>query len=105
MRTTRREFVVTLVAQIAAIGTIMATPSRASACLVGTWKVICPNGHVDTVTQVTCQHVCQTCGAQAFSGGDVSVVCPNGHVNRLANTGNRDRSEERRVGKECRSRW
>jgi hypothetical protein len=106
---TRRNLISTLFAKIGAVAILASVPYSAMACLCGTWFVRCPNGHVDQVDKVTCQHECEKCGAQAFSGGDVTVVCPNGHDNRLVNTGNRDQTSQwasslrcRTCGAECR---
>jgi hypothetical protein len=51
--------------------------------LLGTFVVRCPNGHDDTVTKGTAQHVCEKCGTQTFRGGKVTVVCPHGHPNEV----------------------
>jgi hypothetical protein len=83
MNKTRREFIARLVGTTGAVGVMLAAPSRARACLAGTWHVQCPNGHIDTVTGGTCQHKCEKCGVQVFSGNDVTVVCRNGHPNRI----------------------
>jgi len=85
MNKMRREFMARIVGAIGTVGIIVATPTRARACLYGTWHVQCANGHIDTVTQGTCQHVCEHsgCGLQVFSGDDVTVVCRNGHPNRI----------------------
>jgi hypothetical protein len=80
---TRRQFIAGALEAIGAVAIVAATPTRAHACLGGTWVVRCPNGHDDTVTQGTCQHVCEKCGRQAFDGDVVTVVCPNGHPNRI----------------------
>ena len=83
MNTTRREFVVRAVGVAGAVGFIAAVPVPAQACLYGKWAVLCANGHVDLVDDGTCQHVCEKCGLQVFSGDDVTVVCRNGHPNRI----------------------
>lgn len=70
---------------------IVAVPNYAEACLYGKWNVRCPNGHIDTVTDGTCQHKCEKCRAQVFSGKDVTVVCRNGHSSRIT-TGDCGRS-------------
>ena len=62
---------------------VMLVPRSARACLVGRWKVRCPNGHVDVVEEVTCNHTCEKCGVVAFSGGVGQVVCPKGHSNQV----------------------
>jgi hypothetical protein len=87
MATTRRKFIATLVAKIAAVGIIVAAPRAARACLIGTWKVRCPNGHDNTVDEITCNHTCDKCHAQAFKDGEGNIVCPNYHVNHVS-TGN-----------------
>lgn len=84
MKNTRREFIKKLVGTTGAVGIIAAFPIQARACLYGTWHVQCPNGHIDTVTDGTCQHKCEKCGLQVFSGNVVTVVCRNGHPNRIA---------------------
>src|SRR5665213_1284124 len=83
MKNTRREFIKKLVGTIGAVGIIVVFPSEARACLYGTWHVQCPRGHIDTVTDGTCQHRCEKCGLQVFSGNVVTVVCRNGHANRI----------------------
>jgi hypothetical protein len=83
MLTTRRDFIARLAGTIGAVGVIVAVPNVAHACLGGTWVVRCSNGHDDTVTEGTCQHVCEKCGVQVFSGDVVTVVCPVGHANRV----------------------
>ena len=102
MTTTRREFITRLAGTIGAIGIVVGAPSPAHACLGGTWVVRCPNGHDDVVTQGTCQHVCEKCNVQAFSGSVVTVVCPEGHANRV-NTGELMESHKcSKCGRECR---
>jgi hypothetical protein len=104
MNRTRRSFMVRVVETLGAATIIAALPRSAQACLYGKWKVRCANGHVDTVTEGTCQHVCEKCGLQAFSGDTVTVVCPEGHLNRV-NTGKLLQSFKcttPRCGKECR---
>ena len=86
MTMTRRSIVTALIAKAGAIGVLLITPGSAWACLWGKWKIRCPNGHDDIVTQGTCQHTCETCGAQAFNNGAVRIVCPNGHAT-LVQTG------------------
>jgi hypothetical protein len=107
MNQTRRSYVMTVSGMLASIAMIGFVPSTAGACLVGRWKVRCPNGHDDYVDEVTCKHSCEKCGAKAVSGGDGVVVCPNGHPNRVS-TGNRGQRESwlrsykcRSCGKEC----
>ncbi len=73
----------TLVANVAAVGAVATYSIPARACLYGTWHVQCPVGHVDTVTEGTCQHKCEECGRQVFSGNVVTVVWRNGHPNRI----------------------
>jgi hypothetical protein len=89
---TRREFVRTAMEVLAAAGVVAAVPGRADACLAGRWKVSCPNGHVDLVTGITCQHVCETCRRQAFAGTVVTVVCPDGHANKVETGSDPERS-------------
>lgn len=80
MRNTRRQFISKLFATVGILGFLLADSKRAHACLYGTWRLKCPNcGQVDTVKDGTCQHPCEKCGTQVFSGDDVTVVCPNGH--------------------------
>jgi hypothetical protein len=79
----RRKFVANLLGTGALASIMLTGPKPAKACLGGTWKVRCPKGHIDTVTRGTCQHVCETCGLQVFSGDDVTVVCRNGHPTRI----------------------
>jgi len=87
MKNTRREFLRGLIANAGAVAVLLVAPSRAFACLGGIWVVHCPYcGHNDTVTEGTCQHVCESCGRQIFNGSQVTVVCPNGHLN-LIDTG------------------
>ena len=87
MNQTRREFTAKMVAAFGAVGVIMVAPNRAFACMYGTWVVRCPRGHDDVVTEGTCQHVCEKCGTQVFSGQVVTVVCPAGHANRVRTGG------------------
>jgi len=102
MNHTRREFMATMVGAFGAAAIIMATPSRARACMYGTWIVRCPKGHDDEVTEGTCQHVCEKCGTQVFSGNVVTVVCTKGHANRV-DTGDRMTSWKcSNCGTECR---
>jgi hypothetical protein len=91
---TRRELISTLFVKLGAVAIIATIPRSAFACLSGTWFVRCPNGHVDQVDDITCQHECNTCHAQAFSGGNVTVVCPKGHDNPLVNTGSKDQAKQ-----------
>jgi len=86
MALTRRSVLAALVAQAGSISVLVNTSAPAWACLWGRWKIRCPNGHDDIVTQGTCQHQCETCGAQAFDHGAVRIVCPNGHAT-LVQTG------------------
>ena len=101
MNESRREFLVGVVGTIGAAGIIVAAPSPARACMYGKWIVRCPNGHDDVVTEGTCQHVCEKCGTQVFSGDVVTVVCPAGHPNRV-HTGDAMRSWKCSCGRECR---
>jgi hypothetical protein len=91
MNQTRRGFITRLLGTIGAVSFIAAFPTKARACLGGVWHVQCPNGHIDTVTDATCQHKCEKCGVQVFSGNQVTVVCKNGHPNRII-TGACDKS-------------
>lgn len=107
MRTTRRDFIAKITGTIGAIGlVIVSAPGSARACLRGTWVIRCRNGHDDTVTEGTCQHICENdrCREQVFSGNVVTIVCPAGHANRI-DTG--DLMESYRCaaqgcGRECR---
>ena len=92
MQSSRREFIASTLGTISGVGFIVARPEHARACLVGTWWVRCPNGHIDTVEDVTCNHDCEKCPARAFSNGNGTVVCPVGH-NNYVQTGS---SSERR---------
>jgi len=83
---TRRSAVATLAVMAGAIGVLVRTSNFAWACLWGKWKIRCPNGHDDIVTRGTCQHLCETCGTQAFNNGAVRIVCPNNHAT-LVQTG------------------
>src|SRR5215204_1007977 len=70
-----------------AFGIMMVVPSHARACMYGRWVVRCPYGdckHEDVVTEGTCQHVCDRCHRQMFSGDVITVVCPVGHGNRVS---------------------
>jgi hypothetical protein len=89
--TTRREFGASLVGA-PFLGTLLFAPASASACLYGKWRVKCANGHVDTVDDATCQHKCEKCRLQVFSGNKVTVVCRNGHANEIL-TGAANRKE------------
>src|SRR5882724_11000423 len=88
MNKTRRTFVSGLLGAIGGASVILATPSAVRGCLVGKWKVRCPNKHCDIVDDVTCNHTCDTCHVKAFSDGVGDVVCPDGHVNHVS-TGSR----------------
>ena len=84
MKETRRQFTRALLAGIVAFLVGLALPEKARACLYGTWKVQCPNcKQVDTVTDGTCQHKCENCKTQVFSGDDVTIVCRNNHATRI----------------------
>jgi len=87
MTMTRRELIATLAAKIAAFGIIVASPSAARACLIGTWKVRCLNGYDNFVDQITCNHTCEKCHAQALKDGEGNIMCPNNHINHVS-TGN-----------------
>lgn len=89
----RRAFIVSASSFAAASGLIFLNPRSGLACLVGTWKVRCPKGHIDTVDAVTCNHKCDTCGAIAMSDGEGDVVCPDGHVNHVVTGGRGDRDK------------
>lgn len=88
MQSTRREFIASILGTLSAVGLILSQPDQARACLVGTWWVRCPKGHVDTVEDVTCNHDCEKCDTNAFSNGNGTVVCPVGH-NNYVRTGSR----------------
>ena len=91
MEETRRKFIASLVKTAGAVGAIfVALPSTAEACLYGTWHVMCANHHINVVSDGTCQHKCEQCGLQVFTGYMVTVVCRNGHQNRIT-TGAGDR--------------
>jgi hypothetical protein len=92
MTLSRRKLLLDLPIRFAAVGLLTFWYEPAHACLAGRWKVRCPNGHDDIVDQVTCNHNCDECGAQAFKDGEGNVVCPNGHVNHVV-TGNRDQQD------------
>lgn len=50
--------------------------------LQGTYKVICNNGHVDTVDGITEDHDCEKCGQQSVGSGSANILCgPNDHKN------------------------
>ena len=100
MKGTRREFISTLILQFGAVGIIVAVPHPASACLVGKWRVICPNRHIDMVDDITCNHNCETCGAVAFSNGEGDIVCPNNHPNHVV-TGSRDDRDHWLQSRKC----
>src|SRR5215813_2320992 len=93
MNKTRREFIAIAVGTVGAVGIVVATPSQARACLYGKWKVRCPDGHIDIVDEVTCNHTCEKCPKKAFVDGEGDVVCPNGHVNHVR-TGNRNERDK-----------
>jgi hypothetical protein len=61
---------------------LILAPSRARACLYGRWYVLCRNGHIDVVTDGTCNHQCDD-GQLAFKDGEGDIVCPNRHVNHV----------------------
>lgn len=90
MYRTRREFMARIAGMTGAAGIMLAIPERAHACLYGKWAVLCPNNHVNIVDDGTCQHVCENCYVQVFSGNVVTVVCINGHPNRIT-TGGRNK--------------
>jgi hypothetical protein len=92
MIVTRRNLIITSLVKFSAVAALLSAGRSARACLVGTWKVRCPNGHVDTVSQVTCNHNCETCGTAAVSNGEGNIVCPAGHVNHVV-TGDRDHQD------------
>src|SRR5690349_17657937 len=77
---TRRGF---FAAAIGAAAWLLAAPTPARAALPDHWKVRWPNGHVDDVSGGTCQHKCESCHEQAFTGANVTVICPSGHSNEI----------------------
>jgi len=108
----------TMFARVTLAGIVLADAPEAQACLVGTWVVRCPDGHDNTVNDITCQHECETtlpsgqkCGKQVFDGSWVTVVCPDqgAHPNRVnageGRDGNRDTWLKSKkcdtCGKEC----
>jgi hypothetical protein len=103
----RRGFLATLVARVVWVGIVVGTPGAASACLVGKWRVRCPNGHDDIVDEITCNHNCEKCHALAFNDGEGNIVCPNNHVNHVStgSTGERGKWMRShpcsRCGEEC----
>jgi len=103
----RRHFITSMMAGLGTIGIMLTAPTRAQACLYGTFWVRCPNGHIDTVDSGTCNHNCEKCGAKAFTEGEGDIVCPAGHINHVR-TGSSRRQEDvttsikcRTCGKEC----
>jgi hypothetical protein len=60
---------------------------RKRRALYGKWRVRCPLGHVDVVTDGTRQHECEhtvhgkKCNRQCFVNNKVTVMCPKGHAN------------------------
>lgn len=78
----RRSFLATLLSGAAAALAVL-LPRPANAALVGTWRLRCPKGDVDTVHDGTRQHQCCEHGDQVFQGNVVTVVCPNDHDNRI----------------------
>ena len=103
----RREFLGSLIGVFGAAAIVLTVPTHAQACLYGTFKVRCPNGHIDIVEDGTCNHTCEKCGAKAFTEGEGDLVCPDGHVNHVR-TGSSRRREDvtrsvkcRTCGKEC----
>ena len=108
MNITRRGFLQSAIALTGAFTIIGLASSRTLACMYGTWVVRCPKGHDDTVTDGTCNHDCDECGAKAFYDGAGNIVCPKGHANYV-NTGtshDRDKALQsykcKTCGKECR---
>src|SRR6266404_3939426 len=93
MTITRRKLLATLVAKVGAVGILVTAANSARACMWGTWKVRCPNGHDDIVTQGTCNHRCEKCGAQAFAAGAGYIVCPKGHANLVQTGTSRNQNE------------
>ena len=93
MNHTRRTVLVRLISSVGATSFMAGAPLRARACLLGKWKVRCPNGHDDIVDDVTCNHACETCHANALSGGVGNVVCPNGHASHVS-TGDRNEQDK-----------
>ena len=89
----RRHFLSSLIGAIGAVGILLSVPTRAHACLYGTFKVRCPNGHVDIVEDGTCNHNCDKCGAKAFTEGEGDLVCPDGHVNHVRTGSSRNRND------------
>jgi hypothetical protein len=104
----RRHFITSLMGTFGAVGIMLSVPSRAHACLYGTFKVRCPNGHIDTVEDGTCNHTCEKCGVKALSEGEGDILCPNGHINHVRTGSSRRRRDVtssykcRTCGKECR---
>jgi hypothetical protein len=89
----KRKLIAVILTGFTGIGINLTVARRAQACLVGTWKVRCPNGHDDTVNDVTCNHVCEKCHADAIKDGSGCVVCPHGHAAHVS-TGSRDERDE-----------
>ena len=94
MRLTRRQLVQRVMTGGFAAVVLMAFPSKAKACLYGTWMVVCPNNHVDEVDDGTCQHRCSKCGQQCFRGDTVTVLCPKGHRNDVTSQCDHDHCTE-----------
>jgi hypothetical protein len=102
MNKMRREFMAKAMGTVSAFGVFFALPSQAKACLRGTWKVRCPDGHDDIVEGVTCNHDCEGCGKKAVSGGNARVVCPKGHASPVSGITESHRCPEDNCGLQCR---
>lgn len=107
MKKIGRKFSTRLISALGAVCLIMTSFDLALGCLAGTWKVRCPKGHDDIVEQITCNHICEKCGAKAFTDGNGYIVCPDGHANHVK-TGNRNQRDKwllsykcEKCGKEC----
>jgi primosomal protein N' len=80
----RRGFLAKVTGATAAVFMALIGRAPARACLAGTWYVKCPKcGKIDKVDGGTCQHKCERCNYQSFTGTDVTVVCPKGHAHRI----------------------
>src|SRR3712207_8072306 len=72
-------------------------------CALPIWKILRPPSYGAKLTDIDLAPARAIAGAVVVRDGDfVGVAAPNTHVAKRAIA---ERSEERRVGKECRSRW
>jgi len=100
MDTNRRDFLRKLLWTSGAVSLVLSIPGRASACLYGNWLVRCPNGHLNIITDITCNRTCETCGALSVVNGEAVVMCPNSHANHVI-SGMREEREKWVMSYKC----